>query len=103
MYDTDKIETVMRYRERTKHVVDRYAFGRVELDWANQPNPFRSYAGAPARVLAAARCPLSAARSFARMGGDSPVRNALLENGVELEVLDRLLMCRAIRRSNVCP
>jgi len=72
MYDTDKIETVMRYRERTKHVVDRYAFGRVELDWANQPNPFRSYAGAPARVLAAARCPLSAARSFARMGGTVP-------------------------------
>ena len=47
MHDTDKIETVMRYHERTKHHFDRYAPGPGTLDWANQPNPFRRYAGAP--------------------------------------------------------
>ncbi len=47
MHDTDKIETVMRYHERTKHAFDRYASGPGELDWANQPDPFRRYVGAP--------------------------------------------------------
>lgn len=47
MHDTDDIEAVMRYHERTKHHFDRYAPGPVELDWANQPNPFRRYEGAP--------------------------------------------------------
>jgi hypothetical protein len=47
MHDSDKIETVMRYHERTKHHFNRYASGPGSLDWANQPNPFRRYAGAP--------------------------------------------------------
>lgn len=47
MHDTDKIETVMRYHERTKHRFNRYAPGPGALDWANQPNPFRRYADAP--------------------------------------------------------
>ncbi len=47
MHDTDDIEAVMRYHERTKHRIDRYAPGPGELDWANQPNPFRRYEGAP--------------------------------------------------------
>jgi SagB-type dehydrogenase family enzyme len=47
MHDTEKIEAVMRYHERTKHHFNRYAPGPGELDWANQPNPFRRYEGAP--------------------------------------------------------
>ena len=47
MHDADKIETVLRYHERTKHHFNRYASGPGELDWANQPNPFRRYEGAP--------------------------------------------------------
>jgi SagB-type dehydrogenase family enzyme len=47
MHDATKIETVMRYHERTKHHFNRYARGPGELDWANQPNPFRRYEGAP--------------------------------------------------------
>jgi SagB-type dehydrogenase family enzyme len=47
MHDPDKIETVLRYHERTKHHFNRYASGPGVLDWANQPNPFRRYAGAP--------------------------------------------------------
>ena len=37
MHDTDDIEAVMRYHERTKHHFDRYAPGPGELDWANLP------------------------------------------------------------------
>jgi SagB-type dehydrogenase family enzyme len=47
MHDTDDIEAVLRYHERTKHHFNRYAPGPGELDWANQPNPFRRYEGAP--------------------------------------------------------
>lgn len=46
LHDTDTIETVMRYHERTKHDFNRYAPGPGGLDWANQPNPFRRYEGA---------------------------------------------------------
>lgn len=36
----------MRYHERTKHHFNRFAVGPGRLDWANQPDPFRRYAGA---------------------------------------------------------
>jgi SagB-type dehydrogenase family enzyme len=41
------LEMVMRYHERTKHHFNRFAPGPGRLDWANQPDPFRRYAGAP--------------------------------------------------------
>jgi SagB-type dehydrogenase family enzyme len=41
-----ELEAVMRYHERTKHHFARFAPGPGRLDWANQPNPFRRYAGA---------------------------------------------------------
>ncbi|HYL87534.1 MAG TPA: SagB/ThcOx family dehydrogenase [Burkholderiales bacterium] len=41
------LEAVLRYHERTKHRFHRFAPGPGELDWANQPDPFRRYAGAP--------------------------------------------------------
>ena len=46
MPDASQLEAVMRYHERTKHHFNRYAAGPGELDWANQPDPFRRYAGA---------------------------------------------------------
>jgi SagB-type dehydrogenase family enzyme len=42
-----ELEMVMRYHERTKHHFNRFAPGPGRLDWANQPDPFRRYAGAP--------------------------------------------------------
>jgi len=39
-------EVVMRYHERSKHHFNRFAPGPGRLDWANQPDPFRRYAGA---------------------------------------------------------
>ena len=37
----------MRYHERTKHHFARFAPGPGQLDWANQPDPFRCFEGAP--------------------------------------------------------
>jgi SagB-type dehydrogenase family enzyme len=45
--DAEELEVVMRYHERTKHHFNRFAAGPGGLDWANQPDPFRRYAGAP--------------------------------------------------------
>jgi SagB-type dehydrogenase family enzyme len=38
---------VHRYHDGTKHHFKRFARSLGYLDWASQPNPFRSYAGAP--------------------------------------------------------
>ncbi|MCP9463522.1 MAG: SagB/ThcOx family dehydrogenase [Nitrospira sp.] len=42
----DPVERVIRYHERTKHHYHRYARSLGFLDWANQPDPFRRFAGA---------------------------------------------------------
>ena len=41
------IAATIAYHERTKHQLHRYARSPGYLDWATQPNPFRTYAGAP--------------------------------------------------------
>ncbi len=43
----EPLDTVFRYHEQTKHHLDRYARSPGYLDWANQPDPFRRYEGAP--------------------------------------------------------
>ncbi len=42
---------VLRYHERTKHRLDRYAPSLGYLDWATQPDPFRRFDGAPRIAL----------------------------------------------------
>jgi SagB-type dehydrogenase family enzyme len=49
---TDPSARVFSYHERTKHHAWRYARGPGGLDWANQPDPFRTYDGAPRFELA---------------------------------------------------
>jgi len=44
---TDPIDRVIRYHVQTKHHFNRYARALGYLDWANQPDPFRRFAGAP--------------------------------------------------------
>ncbi len=39
------------YHKRTKHSLERYAAGPETLDWDDQPNPFREFAGAPRTAL----------------------------------------------------
>jgi SagB-type dehydrogenase family enzyme len=51
MHDPEKLETVLRYHERTKHHFSRYARALAYLDWANQPDPFRRFEGAPLACL----------------------------------------------------
>ena len=44
---TDPIDQVIRYHIQTKHHFNRYARALGYLDWANQPDPFRRFEGAP--------------------------------------------------------
>ncbi|HYN03680.1 MAG TPA: SagB/ThcOx family dehydrogenase [Vicinamibacteria bacterium] len=46
MTDAGGLDAVLRYHERSTHHPHRFAPGPGRLDWANQPEPFRSYAGA---------------------------------------------------------
>ena len=43
----DPLDVVIRYHQQTKHHFFRYARALGYLDWANQPDPFRRYAGSP--------------------------------------------------------
>ena len=45
------LDSVFAYHERTKHHFQRYAAGPRELDWATQPDPFRTFAGSPQLAL----------------------------------------------------
>lgn len=44
---TDPIDQVINYHIQTKHHFNRYARSLGYLDWANQPDPFRRFEGAP--------------------------------------------------------
>ena len=48
---TDPVEQVIRYHIQTKHHFNRYARALGYLDWANQPDPFRRFEGAPLIAL----------------------------------------------------
>jgi SagB-type dehydrogenase family enzyme len=48
----DATARVLAYHERSKHHLHRYAPSLGYMDWANQPDPFRTYAGAPSLNLA---------------------------------------------------
>jgi SagB-type dehydrogenase family enzyme len=45
------LDVVMRYHRETKHHFRRYARSLGYMDWANQPDPFRRYAGSPLVAL----------------------------------------------------
>ena len=47
----DPIDQVIRYHVQTKHHFNRYARALGYLDWANQPDPFRRFEGAPLIAL----------------------------------------------------
>jgi SagB-type dehydrogenase family enzyme len=50
--DLDAEQVVVAYHERTKHYYHRYAASLGYLEWAQQPDPFRRYNGAPLLRLA---------------------------------------------------
>lgn len=39
------LDTILDYHQRTKHHFQHYAAGPDGLDWKNQPDPFRTFAG----------------------------------------------------------
>jgi SagB-type dehydrogenase family enzyme len=43
----DRVRRTLAYHERTKHHLRRYARSLGYLDWATQPEPFRTFRGAP--------------------------------------------------------
>lgn len=45
MNTKNHFQSVIEYHERTKHLPNRPASSSGYLDWANEPNPFRSYEG----------------------------------------------------------
>ena len=45
------LDTLLAYHQRTKHHLQRYAAGPEGLDWKNQPDPFRHFAGCPQQEL----------------------------------------------------
>ena len=45
--ESNSILQVIGYHQQTKHHLYRYARALGYMDWANQPDPFRRYAGAP--------------------------------------------------------
>jgi SagB-type dehydrogenase family enzyme len=47
----DPLGVVMRYHQETKHHFSRYARAPGAMDWANQPDPFRRFAGSPLFAL----------------------------------------------------
>ena len=48
---SDYLERVKKYHEQTKHDFNQYAKSLGYMDWANQPDPFRRYDGAPLNRL----------------------------------------------------
>lgn len=67
-------KVLLEYHQRSKHGVDRYAPGPGGLDWANQPEPFREFAGAAQIKLPLAADALVARYNDVRRGTLPPAR-----------------------------
>jgi SagB-type dehydrogenase family enzyme len=78
----------MRYHERTRHHFARFAPGPGRLDWANQPDPFRRFEGAPLT-----RLPLLTAdeEPFSPSYEDICMNRAAASAPLDLRALSRLL------------
>jgi len=83
----ERLEEVMRYHERSKHHFFRFAPGPDRLDWANQPDPFRRFAGAPLT-----RLPLLAPQDEPRPPDYESLyaRGAVAAAALDLRALSRL-------------
>ncbi|MBI5535011.1 MAG: SagB/ThcOx family dehydrogenase [Deltaproteobacteria bacterium] len=75
------LEDTCAYHERSKHRPDAYAAGPGFLDWANQPDPWRTYAGSPEH-----RLPLRSAAPYHSSGGvpNADDVGALLERSLAI-------------------
>ncbi len=79
--------TIDDYHERSKHRPERYAPGPGRLDWANQPEPFRTFAGAERIELPLAADAVATRFGDLRRAALPPARRVDLESiGVLLEL-----------------
>jgi SagB-type dehydrogenase family enzyme len=69
---TELSQSLFDYHQRSKHRVNHYAPGPAGLDWANQPDPFREFPGAPRHKLALAADSLATRYSQLRQGDLPP-------------------------------
>ncbi len=78
---SNSLARIVAYHQASKHHLDRYAPGPGGLDWANQPDPFRRYAGVPCVELPlqadALTTPFAAVRRGDRPGAYPLNRDAL--------------------------
>jgi SagB-type dehydrogenase family enzyme len=81
----DDVRAVLRYHTRSTHHPGRFAPSLGYLDWTSQPDPFRTYAGAPAVDL-----PLSA-RHVAARWVDLEAPGAVPSRPVDIDALGSLL------------
>jgi SagB-type dehydrogenase family enzyme len=81
-------DAILHYHERTKHHLDRYARSLGYMDWANQPDPFRVYAGAPrvALPLMAADPPVGHRGLFEPVRPPAPLRLTTIAGILELSM-----------------
>ena len=78
---------ILDYHERSKHQLRRYAPGPGYLDWANQPDPFRTYTDAPRIALTLAADALPTRFADIRSGALPSAAPATRESiGVLLEL-----------------
>src|SRR4029079_13051229 len=80
MLDTPLETAVVDYHERSKHRLQRYAAGPGGLDWANQPDPFRTFEGAPRFQLPRAGDTLATSYEDWRAGNLPPPAQIDLDN-----------------------
>lgn len=70
--DSSPSASLIEYHERSKHRLRRYAPGPGGLDWANQPDPFRTFGGAPRFLLPLAADTLTTSYEDVRRGNLPP-------------------------------
>src|SRR5574341_507581 len=66
------MKSILEYHEASKHSWEKLYKNRHVLDWANQPNPFRTYLDCPR---------INLRNSFEKM--DSPFSKVLLPNNIK--------------------
>ena len=73
-----ELQTVLFYHQETKHSQQRYARSLGYMDWATQPNPFRTYKGA--QTISLALCDANATPPYSMLDEELPSAPLLKES-----------------------
>lgn len=86
----EALATVLRYHHETRHHFFRYARSPGQLDWSNQPDPFRRYDGCP---LIALPQPAPGESPASPRYGELYERGAIASEPLSAASLSRFLHC----------